>query len=696
MDAETGKVTSEHLCRRAYVYVRPPTIKQVVDHTQSTERQYALRDRAQALGWESQHVEVIDCDLGLSGATADREGFRHLVSEVGLGNAGIVLGLEVSRLARNNTDWHRLLELCAMSDTLILDEEGLYDPAQFNDRLLLGLKGTLSESELHVIKARLQGGIRNKALRGELKMRLPVGFLHDPLDRPVLDPDEQVRQSVRMLFEAFERSGSATATVKEFEQGGLKFPKRLYGGPNAGGLEWQPLRHSRVCQLLHNPRYAGAFSWGKTRTRVRPGGKVHTVKLPREQWLVLLKDQHPGYISWEQFEANQARLAANTRYRDKQWGTGVPREGPALLQGLALCGLCGGPMTVRYHKRRGREVPDYYCPRGSVLKKGKGPVHQSIPGAGIDRAVGELLVESMTPAVLEAALQVQGELVRRAQEAERWRQLKVQRAEEEAAVLRRRYLFVDPANRLVAGALEAEWNAKLQAVGRARRELERQRKLDRLELGRQQRERVRRLATDFPALWNDECTPHRERKRAVRLLIQDVTLTKGERIALGVRLRGGALRELEIQPEPRACDRYRTRPALVKMVDELLGNHHDGPTAKILNERGLRRPKGGPFDARAVLRIRRTYKAEDLPPATGGPRHAHEEANGPAPGGSGRSGEPVAPRGAASRGEGQRKGRTAVRVARRSPAKRQQSKRGRLGKGGKARQGCAWFERGAV
>src|ERR1700724_1573459 len=332
-----SKITPGHLKKTAYLYIRQSTLRQVFENTESTQRQYALRQRAIVLGWPSEHIEVIDCDQGQSGAsTAEREGFQKLVTEVSLGKAGIVMGLEVSRLARNCADWHRLLEICALSGTLILDEDGLYDPAHFNDRLLLGLKGTMSEAELHVLKARLRGGILSKAQRGELKMPLPVGLVYDPAQRVVLDPDKELQNTLRYFFETFRRTGAAWATVQAFGKEGLKFPRR--GQAGSGELIWERLRLSAALDTLHNPRYAGAFCFGKTRSWKDPQGGRHCVDLPREQWAILIKEAHPGYISWEEFEENQKRLQLNQQTRGLGRHSGPAREGPALLQGLVICG----------------------------------------------------------------------------------------------------------------------------------------------------------------------------------------------------------------------------------------------------------------------------------------------------------------------------------------------------------------------
>lgn len=360
------KVNTGHLKRNAYLYVRQSTLRQVFENSESTKRQYGLRQSAVALGWPVERIIVIDSDLGHSGASAvDREGFQKLVTEVSLGKAGIVLGLEVSRLARNSTDWHRLLEICALTDTLIPDEDGVYEPSHFNDRLLLGLKGTMSEAELHVLRARLQGGILNKARRGELQCPLPVGFVCNANSEPVLDPDKQVQETIRFFFDTFRRTGSACAVVKEFRRKGLLFPRRLKRGPNKGDLVWAELPHSRTLCLLHNPRYAGAFVYGRSRTRTHPDGSTSYKRLPREQWM-LCKDAHPACISWEQYEENLCRLRENAQAIGADRRKSPPREGPALLQGLVVCGVCGSRMTVRYHARQDRLIPEYVCQRDGV------------------------------------------------------------------------------------------------------------------------------------------------------------------------------------------------------------------------------------------------------------------------------------------------------------------------------------------
>jgi DNA invertase Pin-like site-specific DNA recombinase len=599
------KVTAEHLRRNAYLYVRQSTLRQVLTNTESTHRQYDLRGRAIALGWAGEQVVVIDTDQGQSGATAtDRDGFQRLVAEVSMGRAGIVLGLEVSRLARNNADWHRLLEICALSGTLILDEDGLYDPCNFNDRLVLGLKGTMSECELHLLKGRLRGGVLSKARRGELIQPLPVGLVYTSGGKVVLDPDAGVQQAVRHLFTTFAATGSASATVKAFRQQHLTFPRRIGAGDRKGELIWGPLQHSRVLQVLHNPRYAGAFFYGRHTHQLRPGGKTTIVSLPRDQWTVLITDAHPSYLSWAEFEANQNRLAELAAARGQDRRHGPPREGPALLQGMAICGVCGRRMTVRYHARRGTHLPDYVCQYEGI--RTAAAICQAIPGAGIDTAVGNLLIDTLTPLALETALAVADELTTRAADADRLRATTVQRAHYHAEQARRRYLAVDPTNRLVADELEADWNNTLRELAEATDAYERA-KTTAAALTEAQRTRITALAADFPALWNNPATPLRERKRMVRLLIEDVTIRRSDTITVHIRLKGGQDHTLTL-PLPLASWQLRkTPPQVVTAIDDLLDNHTDGQIATILTGRDLVSGTGQPLQARLIRQIREAH-----------------------------------------------------------------------------------------
>ncbi len=603
---ESSKVQPHHLSRGAYLYIRQSSMRQVIENIESTKRQYALRSRAVTLGWRDDQIIVIDNDQGESGASAAwREGFQRLVSDVGMGHAGIVMGLEVSRLARNSADWHRLLEICALADTLILDEDGVYDPANFNDRLLLGLKGTMSEAELHVLKARLRGGILNKVRRGEYHCPLPTGLVYDESGNVVLDPDRQIREAIAYFFETFSRVGSASQTVKVFRTEGLVFPSRLHIGDRT---VFRPLTASTAMRMLNNPRYAGAYVYGRRQYRRAVDGK-RRIQNKREHgdWLACIPNAHAGYISWEQFQENRKILEANgCGYQVAR--TSPPREGTALLQGCAVCGRCGRHLRVRYAARRGRQEAWYVCDRGHTAR-GE-PNCQSIAGPPIDQAIGTLVSESMTPAAVELALEIRREIEARYEEADQLRCRVVERAQIEADLAQRRFMMVDPNNRLVADTLEREWNDKLRALAGAREERERAQQRDRVALDDVVRQRLTTMTTDFRKLWDDPSMPNRERKRLLAYIIEDATLVKipAERITkIYVRFKGGKTETLTALNPKSSAQQIRTPPRLVEVVDELLDTHIYSEIADILNKQG-HRPGGsarpGHSDARfTALRV---------------------------------------------------------------------------------------------
>lgn len=601
-----SKVSPAHWKRDAYLYIRQSTLHQVLQNTESTQRQYGLREKAVALGWPVERVHVIDCDLAHSGAsTVDRVGFQQLVTEVSLGHAGLVLGLEVSRLARNSADWQRLLELCALADTLIADEDGLYDCNDFNDRLLLGLKGTMSEAELHFLRARLRGGILSKAHRGELACSIPVGLIYTASHQVQLDPDQQVQQVIRLLFETFRRTGSAHATMLRFHQEGWQFPRRIQTGLHQGELAWGELCLSRTLQILHNPRYAGAFSFGRTRTRIWPDGEKHTHKLAMQDWLVLIPNFHVGYISWEEYQDNCKHLHESAQAHGADRRKSPAREGPALLQGLAICGLCGKQMTVRYHLRKGQLLPEYVCSKDK--NEHCAPPCQSIPGQNIDQAISRLLLERMTPINLEVAMAVQQEIAARQAEANTLRAQQVTRAQYQADLAGLRYRQVDPNNRLVANTLEAEWNAALQSLHEAQQEFERHCRKENVLLSEEVNSKIMALTTDFPSVWNDPRTTDHDRKRLVRLLLEDVTLIKRQEITLQIRFRGGATHTLTLPAPQRIWQIWTISPEIVQCIDSLLKEFTDQQVAAILNERELHTGKGNVFGKRTIQYIRFTY-----------------------------------------------------------------------------------------
>ena len=601
------KVTSEHLRREAYLYIRQSTLQQVVENTESTERQYALRHRARALGWGEDQIVVVDDDLGLSGASAkERKGFQHLVAEVGLGKVGLVMGLEVSRLARNNADWHRLLEICALTDTLILDEDGLYDPGHFNDRLLLGLKGTMSEAELHILRARLQGGLLNKARRGELRIPLPVGLVYDGAGKVILDPDQQVRGAVGCLFATFQRTGSASAVARHFRETGLLFPGHVSYGPRPGKMVWTPLTPQRAIRVLHNPRYAGAFVFGATKTRKNPvDGTMRTRKVPKNEWTVFLPDAHEGYISWKRYEQNQHQLASNAAAHGADRRHGPPRSGPALLQGIVLCGKCGGRMTVNYHTRGTTRVPTYVCQRERIEHAPQ--AYHIVPGAPVDEAIGRLLVEMVTPASLDVAMQVFDEIRKRHEEVVQLHRARLERAHHEAELARRRFLLVDPGNRLVAEDLERRWNDALRAVASVEEECARVASEQTSDLTAEEMMHIRRLAEDFPAVWSNPRTTPQERKRMVRLLIEDVTLLKADEIHLMVRYKAGATTELRVPRPLRVWEARQTPPVVIERIREMARTMTDSEIAEVLNAQGVRSGTGLAFSSQSVHGLRRRY-----------------------------------------------------------------------------------------
>ena len=608
----TGKVTASRLRRDAYLYIRQSTLYQVANNTESTARQYDLRGRAVALGWPAGRIHVIDIDQGHSGASAaDREGFQHLVAEVSMGKAGIVLGLECSRLARNNADWHQLLQICAHNDCLILDEDGLYDPTSFNDRLLLGMKGQLSEAELHFLRSRLRGGILAKARRGELRLQLPIGLVYDPLGQVTLDPDAGVRGALSLLFETFTATSSAFAVVKTFRDQQLSFPGRHRSGPRAGELYWNSLSHDQVLKILHNPAYAGAYAYGRARHTTGLDGRHHTLSKPIDEWTVLIHDHHPGYVTWPRYQASLQVLAGNAAARGQDRNAGPPREGPALLQGLVVCGRCGRRMTVRYHTRAsGTIVPDYVCQNDGI--RTAQPICQHIGGAPVDTAISELILRTLTPLALQTAVTVTDELVQQAGQADAIRAAHVQRAQHAADQARRRYLAVDPGNRLVADALEADWNARLRELAAAQDDYATAKTATAM-LDEQQRARIRALAADFPALWNNPATPMRERKRLIRLLITDVTLTRGQdTITAAARLPGGQHHTLHLPIPLNAWQERKTPATTITLIDQLLSTHTYSQVASALSQQGLASGDGKPWDADRVRAHCRTRQIPSL------------------------------------------------------------------------------------
>jgi DNA invertase Pin-like site-specific DNA recombinase len=466
----SAKIGPVHLGRDAYVYVRQSTLTQLREHTESLLRQYELRERAVALGWDPHQVRVIDADLGRSGADATaRQGFKDLVADVGLGRVGIVFGIEVSRLARNNSDWYQLLDLCAMTDTLIADTDGVYHPADFNDRLVLGLKGTMSEAELHLIRSRLTAGLRHKAARGELRQFLPVGFDYDENGAVAITPDEAVVEAIATVFRRFAELGTGRQVLLSLRGDGLLLRRRP---TRTGRVHWAAATYPAVHDFLTNPVYAGAFVFGRTRTekRLDPNGTVvaRTILLPREEWTVLIPDHHPGFIDWASYEANTARLRENWR-APRGFGGGAPREGAALLQGRLRCGKCSRLMQTGYSGTKGN-CPRYLCGRAKQLYGGEKGC-QSLGGRRFENRVLEEVFAVLEPAALAATAQALTDAERAHAATVRTFELTAERARYEADRARRQYDAVEPENRLVARTLERALEAKLAAQRQAEQDL---------------------------------------------------------------------------------------------------------------------------------------------------------------------------------------------------------------------------------
>jgi len=601
------KIQPTHTQRAACIYVRQSTPSQVEHNRESTARQYALADRACQLGWSHEQVVIIDEDLGLSGSSTDqRSGFTRMTSEVALGHVGIILGLEVSRLARNNADWYRLLELCGLTDTLIGDNDGVYHPALFNDRLLLGLKGTMSEAELHIIRARLEGGIRNKAARGELRRGLPVGFVWGEADGEVLfHPDAAVIGAIRTVFERFAEFGSARRVWLWFRSEALSFP--LQDGPQ-GQIRWVAPTYTALHHILTNPVYAGAYTYGKTRTE-RYLDALGAVKkrmrhLPLEQWAVLIPNHHPGFIAWETFQANQARLDSNTRPRPHQGG-GALREGSALLQGLATCGHCGRRLHIHYRGRN--STPGYHC-AGKDIVNGRGVYCFNLGGLAIDRAVADAFLTAVTPAAVEATVLSVQQLQNHHDAAlAQWR-LEIERLRYEAERAERRYRTVDPENRLVARGLESEWEKHLRDLAAAEAELRRREQQQPTSIGPEQLQRLRALGADLREVWNAATTTDRDRKELLRTLLEEVMMDvkRAEGQAhLTLRWRGGAITTLDV-PVPRFRPMGpRTDEDTLSLLRRLAALYPDEVIAGILNRQGRKTAMGERFTANQVGSLRR-------------------------------------------------------------------------------------------
>jgi DNA invertase Pin-like site-specific DNA recombinase len=606
MSHEATKITPDHLRRQAIVYVRQSSTTQVEHNRESTARQYQLVERAVGFGWPREHVTVIDKDLGVSGSgLADRSGFTQMTAEVALGQVGIVLGLEVSRLARNNADWYRLLDLCGVTNTLIGDADGIYHPGMFNDRLVLGLKGTMSEAELHVLRARLNGGIRNKAERGELRRGLPVGFVYGEADGEVLiHPDEAVATVIRTVFARFAELGSVRRVWLWFCSEGLRFPLQ---SNTLEDVHWVVPTYIKIRQVLTNPIYAGVYVYGKTQNEryVDESGRVRKRirKRPRSEWPVFIRDHHPGFIDWETFEVIQKRIGKNIRPRPHQAG-GAVREGSALLQGIATCGHCGRRLRVHYSGRF--SAPGYHC-AGKDVVNGRGVYCLSIGGCQIDAAVTAAFLAVLEPAALDATLKA-AEQVEADHEAT-LAQFKhnVERARYGAQRAERRYRAVDPDNRLVARGLEAEWEKCLRELKVAEDDLGRREHARPRALTPEQRQAISALGQDLDVVWSLPSTTDRDRKELLHTLLEEVGIAVDRakfNAHLTLRWRGGLLSEVDVPLPRKRQATVRTDEDTISLLRRLAAHYPDAVIAGILNRQERKTARGFSFTANRVGSLR--------------------------------------------------------------------------------------------
>ena len=598
------KIRPNHLDRRAVVYLRQSTLKQVHDHRESTIRQYALGQRAITLGWDERSVNVIDDDLGESGTSSDgRAGFLRLAEDVARGRIGAIFALEVSRLSRSSADWHQLLELCGLADVVLIDEQAVYAPNDYNDRLLLGLKGAMSEAELHWMRLRLEGGRLSKARRGELFLTPPAGYEWDAAThRFRFDSDEQVQHAVRLVFERFHLDGTAYGVARYFAHHGLKMPARDIRGCR---LCWREPSSSLVLRMLHSPIYAGAYVFGRSEERRRlVNGKVrrrHVKRFSQEDWKTCLRDHHSAYISWEAFMTNQQKLQNNRTNLKSEGQRGAAREGHALLQGLILCGRCGHRMHVQYSGPTRRAVYDCYP------KMGAQPCW-NVPAKAVDEAVIKLFLAAMSLSEIEIGLSVVHETERQAAELDRQWQMRRDRIRYEAQLAERRYKAVDPDNRVIARTLEREWNDRLAELLELDREHHQFRQREKLELTEEDRARILSLAKDLPAVWNAETTTHAERKNLLRMVVREVTLSPidvPQRMTrVQVLWETGATSDFTVPRKDKYVALVTPPKALALLRKLFAAKKTDLDIAKELNRRGLKTGVERPWDIAAVRRVR--------------------------------------------------------------------------------------------
>jgi len=616
----TAKIQSTHCERLAFVYVRQSTPLQVVENRESTERQYRLRDRAVELGWPPSRVEVIDEDQGRSGSTAaHRTGFQRLASEVSLGKVGIVFMLEASRLARNNSDWYRLIEICGVSGTLIADESAVYNPREPNDRLLLGVKGTISEAELFTLRTRLYEGRWNKARKGLLHFCLPVGYMLTADGGWALDPDTQVRERLDYVFDSFRRHGVVRAVVRDLKEQGLELPTRLTAKEGYGSLVWKAPTLSTVVRILHNPAYAGAYVYGRweylSERRSTKTGKASAHARCVAQWPVKITEHYAAYIQWEEFLKTQEQLRQNWSREENR---GVPRDGRALLQGIVYCGICGRKMSVQNRAVKENRSPSYICGRG--YQDGDEKVCQSMTSRPVDSGVVEVFLAAVSPICLRVATQVLDHVEQDLIAHRRQRELQLEQARYEVRLAQRQYDAVDPSNRLVAAELERRWNEKLERVAQLERVYAQAEGQAQWNLTDEERKAIAELSQDLPAIWNAETTTNQERKHLLRMAIESVQLdgiSQAELIEIQIHWRSGTVTSLSVKRSKPGEGSLKTPEEAVSRIHDMAPRSSYKEIAARLNRVGLRSAFGRPFTTQHVGYICRRDGLAKVEPGTG-------------------------------------------------------------------------------
>ncbi len=608
------KIQSFHQQKMALIYLRQSTMHQVMHNQESTNRQYALEQKALQYGWDPTRIRIMDGDLGQSGnSTSKREDFKLLVAEVSMDKVGAIFVLEASRLSRSSADWNRLLELCSLTRTLIIDQDGCYDPAQFNDQLLLGLKGTMSQAELHLIRARLYGAKLNKAKRGELRFPIPVGYIYDDQGNIIFDQDAQVCHIIQLLFSVFKEKKTAYAVVQYFGSNNILFPKRAYGGRWKGKLIWGRLIHARALSILKHPFYAGVYTFGRYKTvkKINQHGEIisTTKRQPMDQWPVLIKDHHPQYITYDQYQHNIQQLQDNRTNTPDQFLAGPPREGATLLQGLLVCGICGRRISIRYKVNKAI-IPTYEC-NGRKRQGLTGSSCFSFRANLVDPIIEQKVIQILTPDNVTIALSAMAEMEKRNDSLNRQWEMNIQRCQYQSDIAQRRFEQVDPANRLVAASLEKSWNRELEKLALAKSEYEQQQIKADTEFPPHKRAQIASLAKEIPTLWN-KTTNLKDKKRIVRLLISDITVSKSNQkktLSLNMRWQAGPVEQIQVKMPPHAADSIRYPQATVEKVRSLTMQYGDNKkTVAILNEQGVLSATGKTFTRDMIQWIRFKHK----------------------------------------------------------------------------------------